>query len=42
MELQRAADRNHMKGFYSGLKEVGTQDEGNCSPEINGWNGDLL
>ena len=21
-ELQRAADRNHMKGFYSGLKEV--------------------
>ena len=22
-ELQRAADRNDMKGFYSGLKEVG-------------------
>ena len=22
MELQRAADRNNMKGFYSGLKEV--------------------
>ena len=22
MELQRAADRNDMKGFYSGLKEV--------------------
>ena len=22
MELQRAADRNDMKGFYNGLKEV--------------------
>ena len=22
MELQRAADRNNMKGFYSGLKDV--------------------
>ena len=22
VELQRAADRNDMKGFYSGLKEV--------------------
>ena len=22
MELQRAADRNNTKGFYSGLKEV--------------------
>ena len=22
MELQRTADRNDMKGFYSGLKEV--------------------
>ena len=43
VELQRAADRKDMKGFYSGLKEIlGTHDEGSCSPEINRWNGDLL
>ena len=34
-ELQRAADRNDMKGFYSGLKEVlGSTDETTCTSEI--------
>ncbi|KAK2183061.1 hypothetical protein NP493_325g02047 [Ridgeia piscesae] len=43
VELQRAADRNNMKGFYNGLKEsMVTHEEGTCSPEINRWNGDLL
>ena len=34
-ELQRAADRNDMRGFYSGLKEVwGSTDETTCTSEI--------
>ncbi|KAK2162005.1 hypothetical protein NP493_1548g00051 [Ridgeia piscesae] len=43
VELQRAADRNDMKGFYCGLKEVwGPKKEGTCSHAINRWNVDLL
>ena len=43
VELQRADDRNNMKGFYNGLKEVwGPKNEGTCSPKFNRWNGDLL
>ena len=34
-ELQRAADGNDMKGFYSELKEVwGSADETTCTSEI--------
>ena len=34
-ELQRAADRNDMKGFYSGLKKVwGSTDDTTCTSEI--------
>ena len=40
VELQRSADRNDMKDFYNGLKEVcGPKKKG---PEINRWIGDLL
>ena len=41
VELQRAGDRNYMKGFYSGLKEV-CDPRRRDPPEMNRWNGDLL